>query len=153
METQLIDATHLLTNNIKNHPNKPYLKNILCLLMIYFKLNMLHDFCHKPEHTTLISILLQNLAVNPSMLETEVKNFWNGYGELFQESLLGFVNDIISHHSSLTAWIFAIPIVHLLMKQRSSLNSVEWHEDPSKFRYVFVVLTTVYQLNLNVTFM
>ena len=143
METWLIEATHSLTRNIKAHPTKPYLKNILCLLMIYFKLNMLHDFCHKHEHTTLIGILLQNLAVNPSMLETEVKIFWNGYGELFQNSLLGFVNEIIYYHQSLTEWIFAIPIIHLLIKKRNSLNNVEWHEDPS-FKYVFIMFTTVY---------
>ena len=141
METWLIDATHSLTNNIKIQPTKPFLKNILCLLMIYFKLNMLHDFCHKAEHTTLIGILLQNMAVFPSMLETEVKNFQNGYGELFQKSFLGFVNDIINYHPSSTEWIFAIPIVHLLVKQRNSLNHVEWYENPSTFRYVFNVLT------------
>ena len=144
METWLIDATHSLINNIRIPPTKPYLKNILCLLMIYFKLKMLQDFCQKTEHATIIGILLRNFAVNPCMLETEVKSFWNGYGELFQKSLLSFVNDIISYHPRLTEWIFVIPVVHLLKKQHNSFNSVDWHEDPSAFKYVFIVLTTVY---------
>ena len=137
METWLILATHSLANNIKNQPTKSYLENILCLLVIYFKTSMLRDFCRKPEHATLISILLRNLAVDStSVLETVVNSFHTNYGKVFLQSLLNFINDIINFHPSLTEWIFAIPIIHLPMRKHNSLNSVEWNEDPSKFKYV-----------------
>ena len=136
METWLILATHSLTENIKKQPNKSFLRNILCLLIIYFKLNMLHDFCHRAEHSVLISTLLRNLAVDASsVLEADVKCFWNGFGQQFQSSLLDFINGTINFHATVSEWIFAIPLVHLLMRQHKSLNSIEWNEDPSEFKY------------------
>lgn len=138
METWLIMATHSLANNIKNQPKKSYLDNILCLLVIYVKMDMLHDFCRKSEHTNLISILLRNLAIDSSsVLETKVKSFHTSYGQLFLQSLLNFINDIINFHPSLTEWIFAIPIIHLLMGKHNRLNNIEWNEDPSKFKYAY----------------
>lgn len=138
METWLILATHSLANNIKNQPKKSYLDNILCLLVIYFKTDMLHDFCRKSEHANLISILLRNLSVDSSsVLKTKVNNFHTNYGQLFLQSLLNFINNIINSHPSLTEWIFAIPIIHLLMGNHNRLNSIEWNEDPSKFKYVY----------------
>ena len=138
METWLILATHSLANNIKNQHTKSYLENILCLLVIYFKTDMLRDFCRKSEHANLISILLRNLAIDSSsVLETKVNSFHINYGQLFLQSLLNFINDIINFHPSLTEWIFAIPIIHLLMGKHNRLNSVEWNEDPSKFKYAY----------------
>ena len=134
METWLILATYSLANNIKNQPTKSYLQNILCLLVIYFKMNMLHNFCRNSEHATSIGILLKNLAINSSsMLETVVNSFRRNHGQLFLQSILKFINDIITFHPSLTEWIFAIPIIHLLMGKCNSLNSVEWNEDPAGF--------------------
>ena len=66
METWLILNTYSLANKIKSQPTKSYLRNILCLLVIYFKLNMLQDFCKKAENATNIGILLRNLAVDSS---------------------------------------------------------------------------------------
>ena len=141
MESWLILATHSLANNIQSHkPTESYLQNILCLLVIYFKTNMLQDFCQKAEHNAVIEILLRNLAVNSSsVLETMVKDLPINARQLFLKSLLSFVNSIINSHSILTEWIFAIPIIHLLMGQHNSLNSVEWNEDPSKFKYVYLL--------------
>ena len=136
METWLILATRSLTNNIKNQPTKSYLQNILCLLVIYFKTNMLRDFCRKSEHAIPIGILLRNLAIkSSSVLKTVVNNFQKNYGQLFLQSVLKFINDIVTFHPSLTEWIFAIPIIHLLMGKCNSLNSVEWNEDPTEFKY------------------
>ena len=134
MKIWLLLATHSLTDNIKNQPNNSYLKNVLCLIIIHFKLDMLHDFCCKSEHATLIKILLQNFTVDSSSLNAEVKTFQNCYGESFLQSLLKFINSIICSHS-MTEWIFAIPMVHLLMGQHNCLNSVGWDEDPTKFKY------------------
>ena len=132
MKTWLLLAANSLTDNIKNQPNKSYFKNFLCLIIIFFKLDMLHDFCCK---STFISILLRNIAVvSSSVLDTEVETFKNHYGDLFLQSLLKFINKIICSHPSVNEWVFAIPIVHLL-RQHNSLNRVEWNEDPTKFKY------------------
>jgi len=141
METWLILATYSLTDNISKQPSRSYVKNILCLLIIYFKLKMLQNFFNKSEHAKLTSILLQNLAINSlSVFETEIKIFQNVYQKMFLQSLLGFINKAINFHPLLTEWIFAIPIVHLLTEQHDSLNSVEWHEDHSKFKYAYLYL-------------
>ena len=135
METWLILTTHSLANNIRNQPRKSYLDNILCLLVIYFKTDMLRDFCRKSEHANLISILLKNLAIDSSsVLETKVNSFHTNHGQLFLQSFLSFINGIINFHPSLTEWIFAIPIIHLLMGKHNRLSIVEWNEDPTKFK-------------------
>ena len=137
METWLILATHSLTNNIKKQPTKCYLNNILCLLIIYFKLEMLNDFCSKSEHTELVTILLRNLAVDSSsVLKSEVLKF-KVYDKLSLQSLLNFINKAIKFHPFLTEWIFAIPLVHFLMGQHTNLNNVAWNEDPSTFKYAY----------------
>lgn len=134
METWLILATNSLTDNIQNQPTKSYFKNILCLLTIYFKLNMLDDFCRKAEHTTHIGILLRNLTVDSSsVLKAEVKSFWNNYGQTFQELLVNFINKVIHFHPTMIEWIFAVPLVHMLMRKHNNLNNVEWKDDPSCF--------------------
>lgn len=137
METWLILTTYSLTDNIKKQPNKSFVNNICCLLIIYFKLNMLRDFCSKAKHAELLSSLLQNLAVDSSSaLETCINIFGNAYEQLFLQSLLNFINKTINCHPSLTEWIFAIPFVHFLMGQNSNLTNVEWNEDPANFKYV-----------------
>ena len=134
MENWLIRATHSLTNNIKSQPTKSFLQNILCLIVIYFKTDMLSSFCRKADNATVIGVLLQNFVVNASsVLETEVKNFNINFGQLFLKSLLNFINFVIDSHSSLTEWIFAVPMIHVLMGQHNTLINVEWNEDPSKF--------------------
>lgn len=131
METWLIIVVQSLNDNIKKQHTKRYLKNILCLLTIFYNINMLDEFC-KFEDT---GELLRNLAVHSSsVFETEIKVFWNAYGGLFLESIVNFINGIINFHSSVTEWIFAIPLVHYLMGQHNRLNSVEWDEDPLKFK-------------------
>ena len=138
METWLIFAAHSLMENIKKQPTKSYVKSILCILILYFKMDMLHDFCQKPEHAELTSILLRNLAIDSSsVFENEVKIFQNAYGQMFHLSFLNFINGAINSHPSLTEWIFAIPIVHFLTEQHNSLNSVDWNENQSNFKYVF----------------
>ena len=133
METWLILVTDSLTDNIIKQPTKSHVKNILCLLIIYFKMNMLGNFCKNPEHTKLINILLRNLAVSSSaVFESEVKIFWVAFEQLFLQSLLNFINESVN---LTTDWIFAIVIVHLLLKQHDSLNSVEWKDDDSHFKY------------------
>ena len=135
MEAWLIRTTHSLASNIKSQSAKCYLQNILCLLVIYFKAKMLHNFCQKVEQATVIRTLLRNLAVHsPFLLETVVKSFQLNNGQLLLQSLLTCVNVVINSHPSLTEWIFAIPMIHLLMGKHNSLNSVEWNEDPSKFK-------------------
>ena len=135
METWLILATHSLTDNIQNKPTKSYFKNILCLLTIYSKLNMLQDFCRKAENASNIGILLRNLAISSSsVLEAEVKSFWNGYGESFQQLLVKFINEIINFRPTMIEWIFAIPLVHLLMRKHNDLSNVGWKDDPSNFK-------------------
>lgn len=135
MESWLIMATNSLTVNINNQLTKCYIKNILCLLIIFCKLNMLNELCKLQE----TGILLQNLAVSSSsVLETEVKVFQLTYGKWFLESIVKYINVIINFQPSLTEWIFAVPIVHYLMGQNSKLNSVEWDTDPSQFKYVYM---------------
>ena len=82
-----------------------------------------------------IGELLRNLAVDlSSAFKTEINVFWNAYENSFLKSILSFINGIITSHSSVTEWIFAIPIVHYLMGQHNKLNSVGWNEDPLKFK-------------------
>ena len=96
---------------------------------------MLRIFCQKADNAAVIGVLLRNLAVNAlSVLETEVKNFQINYGQLFLKSLLSFINFVIDSHSSLTEWIFAVPMIHLLMGQHNTLINVKWNEDPSEFK-------------------
>ena len=136
MENWLISATKSLIDNINKQPTKSYVKNILCLLIIFFKINVLQDFCNKAEHTDLISSLLRNLAIHSlSVFEAEVKIFCIAYESLVFESLVTFINEAIYFT---TDWIFAIGIIHLLMKQHDNLNNVEWKEDHSKFKYAFM---------------
>ena len=131
METWLIVAAKSLTVNIKTHLTKCYIKNILCMLIIFFKINMLPEF-YKFEST---GVLLRSLAVrSSSVFETEVKIFSDAYGSLFLKSIQSYINGIINFHSSSTEWIFAIPIVHYLMGQHTRLNNVEWNEDPLEFK-------------------
>ena len=141
MESWLLSATRSLTDNIKNQSATSYLKNILCLLIIHSKLNMLHVICRKSEHIDLARILLQNLAINSSSsFQNEVKIFWKAYGQSFLQTLLNFINEIINSHSLVTEWIFAIPIVHILSEQHNNLNTIGWNEDPSKFKYALFVM-------------
>ena len=136
METWLILTTYSLTSNIKSQSSKSYLQNILCLLVIYFKIKKLYDFFQKAENATIIGILLRNLAVDSSsVLETKVKNFQINCGQLFLQSFLNFINVVINSHPSLTEWIFAVPIIHLLMGQHKIFNTVGWNENPSNFKY------------------
>ena len=149
METWLILNTYSLANNIKSQPSKSYLRNILCLLVIYCKINMLQDFCQKAENATIISILLRNLAVDSSsVLETEVKNFQINCGQLFLRSILNFINVIINSHPSLTEWIFAIPMIHLLMGQHNNLNTVGWNENPSNLKYAQLAHNLCYIISI-----
>ena len=124
-------AAQSLTGQIKNQRTKSFLKNILCLLTIFSNINMLDGLCKFED----IGELLRNLAVDlSSAFETEINLFWKAYENSFLESILNFINGIITSHSSVTEWIFAIPIVHYLTGQHNKLNSVGWNEDPSKFK-------------------
>ena len=135
MGNWLIQTTHLLTENIKKQPTKSYFKNILSLLLIYLKLNVVQDLSKDAMQT---STLLRNLAIDSlSLLETEVKVFSIAYGKLFLQSLLKFLNGVISSQPTVIEWIFAIPIVHFLTGQQNCVNVVDWNEDHSNFKYVW----------------
>lgn len=135
MKDWLISTTKLLIDNNKKEHTKSYVKKILCLLIIFFKINLLRDFCKKPEHTDLIRSLLRGLAIDSlSVFEAEVKIFLVAYETLLLDSLLTFVNEAINFT---TEWIFAIGIIHLLTQQHDNMNNVEWKEDHSKFKYVY----------------
>ena len=102
----------------------------MCLLTTFSKLNLLDKFCKFQDK----GVLLRNLAVcSSSAFEIEIKVFWNAYGKLFLESILKYINTIITD-PSVTEWIFAIPIVHYLTGQHNSVNSIEWNEDPLKLK-------------------
>lgn len=137
----LASATQLLNDNIRNQPAKSFLKNILCIVMIYFKIDMLKDFCHNSKYTAIIGSFLRNLAVDASsVFKSETQKFWNYYGHQFLQALVNFINNIINFHPSLTEWIFAIPMVHILMGQHCTLNSIGWNENPSNFKYACVLV-------------
>ena len=133
-----------LLNSFRNMSKNSIVKNVLCVLIIYSKLNFLVEFCSHKENAYSMRCLLYNMIIDESSFENNVKPLWNYYTDLLPNSIITIVKEAINFSPPLAEWIFAIPLVHLLKEQCkpfSVLGSIEWeHIGKSTHRYVHMYL-------------
>ena len=131
-----------LVENIEKSPTKPFLQNILSVLIIYYKMQMLIGFCNSDKNLNYMKHLLRNVAVDfSSTYHTVVQVFWKEYKGLLLKAVTIFANSAASF--KLCEWIFAIPILHLLGGQSNPsqhLNTVGWDHYAEHKKYVFCLL-------------
>ena len=133
-----------LLDNFTNISKNSIVKNVLCVLIIYTKLGFLVEFCYNKENAYPMRCLLYNMISDELSFENNVKPLLNYYASLLPNSIITIVKGAISFPSPLTEWIFAIPLVHLLIEQCKPfevLNSIEWeHIGKSTHRYVCIFI-------------
>ena len=130
-----------LLNNFMNLSKNSIVQNVLCILIIYYKLGFLVEFCNNKENAYPMRCLLNKMIIDDSLFENSVKPLWNCYANILPNSILTIIKGAISFSSPLTEWIFAIPLVHLLKehcKPFDVLHSIEWeHIGESSHKYVY----------------
>ena len=135
---------HLLDNSTNLSKNF-IIQNILSLLIIFYKLGFLVDFCNNQENTRLVSPLLHCLTVDKLLFENSVRPLWNSFDKLLPYSILTVVKGAVNFNPPLPEWIFAIPLVHFLTKLCEPfeiLHSIEWdHVGLSNHRYVYMYIS------------
>ena len=104
---------------ITTHPDKHFIVEVLVLLLIIFKCNMLYNFSSSETNRDIMSILLQNLAIKDGSAYQIVSSslfitYEKSVGDILNMLISNAVNKYIP---PITAWIFTVPLVHFLMKK------------------------------------
>ena len=143
MNIWLFLVTKNLVENIEKSPNKSFLQNILSVLIIYFKMQMLTGFCNNNKNLNYLKHFLRNIAIDfSSTYHTVLQVLWKEDKELLLTTVTIIANSAASFN--LTEWIFAIPILHLLNGQCSpsqSLDTVDWDHFATSKQYVYTYST------------
>ena len=117
MKAWLASVVQTLVDQIKQSPEKSFLQNSLCVLVIYFKLKMLTDFCANSNNVVHMSDILRNMGVDQLKYEATVKVLWNKYRDVLVESVSFLITCAIKHKPPITEWIFAIPVLFFLKRK------------------------------------
>ena len=131
MKTWLVSVIQILVDLIKQSPEKFLLQNILCVLVIHFKLKMLTDFCVNPNNAVYMSDILRSMGIDKSKYEATVKLLWDKYSNVLVDSVSFLINSAINHKPPITEWIFAIPVLYFLRRKCSPpepLKAIEWDD-------------------------
>ena len=127
-----------LVENIEKSPEKSNLCNILSMLIIYSKMQMLVGFCYSTNNLNCLQHLLHNMAIDfSSNYHTTVQVLWKQYKDRLLKTVTTLANGAASLHSF--NWIFAIPILHLLgghCKPSQHLSTVDWDQYTKCKKYV-----------------
>jgi len=132
MKTWLASVVQTLFDLIKQSPEKSFLQNTLCILVIHFKLKMLTDFCASSSNAVYLSDMLRNMGVDKLKYEATVKLLWDKYADVLVDSVSFPINGAIKHKPPITEWIFAIPLLYFLKRKCTPpepLKTIEWDDN------------------------
>ena len=118
------------------HPSSCFLAKILVLLMSFYKCGMLARFSSNRTHWYTISSLLRNLAIkDQSSCQIVSADFVIHYAKSIGEILEALIGSAIRFSPPITEWIFAVPLLHFVMKNckpYEQLESISWDYNDSK---------------------
>jgi len=131
MKTWLACVVHTLVGLIKQSPEKSFLQNTLCILVIHFKLMMLTDFCTNCDNAVYLIDMLRSMGVDKLKYEATVKYLWDKYANVLVDSVSFLINGAIKQKPPITEWIFAIPVLYYLKRKcipPEPLKTIEWDD-------------------------
>ena len=118
-----------LADNIEKSTKEPFLQNMLAMLIICSKLQMLDEVCNDSKHSFSLKVLLRNIAVDFSSSYHIVQLLQSQFGNVILKTITTVVNCVTSYSTQFTEWIFAVPILHLLNESCEPfqcLDSIDW---------------------------
>ena len=119
-----------LVKTMLTHTSSCFLAKILVLLMIFYKCEMLTRFSSSKTHCYTISNLLQNLAIKDELsCQIVSADFVIHYAKSIGEILDTLIGNAIKFNPSITEWIFAVPLLHFVMKNckpYEQLEGISW---------------------------
>ena len=142
----LTSMTASLVKTMATHSSSCFLAKILVLLMSFYKCGMLVRFSSSRTHRYTISSLLQNLAIKDEVsCQIVSADFVIHYAKSIEEILEALIGSAIKFNPPITEWIFAVPLLHFVMKNckpYAHLEGISWDCNDSK-KLVYT-LNTVY---------
>ena len=131
----LTSVAMLLVKTIITHPDSCFLAKILVLLMSFYKCLMLDRFSSSEACCDTISSLLQNLAIkDESSCQIVSADFVILYAQSIGEILDTLIGNAIKFSPPITEWIFAVPLLHFVMKNckpYEQLEGISWDYNDS----------------------
>lgn len=121
---------------MKTKANSNYFTEVVVLLVIFHKCNIFTHFCSDNNHRSLLTVLFQNLTLDSHLIRSNEKilsEYENSLTELFQI--------LVQALPSLSEWIYATPLFHLVTKQckpSETLQSISWNFNKVSRRCVWV---------------
>jgi len=136
MSKWLSDVIQILVRNIQKYPKEPFLQNILAVLIISCKLNMLSEYCYERQHSNYLKVLLRNMSVDfSSLYQSTVSVLQEHFNDVLLDVIKTIIYGVTSYYTALPDWIFAVPILHLLNEKSESLqclNKISWDHYKTK---------------------
>ena len=125
-----------LVKTILAHSSDCFLAKILVLLMIFYQCEMLTRFSSSKAHWSILCSFLRNLAIQdePSC-QILSADFVIHYAKSIGDILNKLIGNAIKFSPPITEWIFAVPLLHFVMKNckpYEQLEGISWDYNDSK---------------------
>ena len=122
----LMSMAGSLVETIYAHPSSCFLAKILVLLMIFYKCEMLTRFSSSKAYFHTQCSLLRNLAIqDESSCQVLSADFVIHYAKSIGELVEMLIGNAIKSNPPITEWIFAVPLLHFVMKNCKPYEQLE----------------------------
>jgi len=122
----LLEVTRLFLSRIK--PGASLFIEVLILLMIYYKCNLLKKFCSNNYNHYFLGVLSRHLVIDESYSQQANQSFLTNYEKAIADILTIIIKECSPH---ILEWIFVVPLMHFITKQSRPYEILESIQDKS----------------------